>query len=167
MKNFKDKALSILIILALAGGFLYDIHLMFTRANASYSPTSGTISPYWVKITKSYTDFSTAATTNTITVYTLPAKGVVTGCQMNPTTVFSGGLIATYTIKIDQGATAQCVATNVFTGATFTPSSTSLMTISSLSGTTNITATSVSTVGNLSAATQGSVDIYLLISVLP
>jgi hypothetical protein len=123
----------------------------------------------WIKITKTYTDFSTAGLTNTISIYTLPAKGVVHGVQLNPSVAFSGGLIATYTISV--GITGNNVkyqaATNVFTGASFTVNTSALMFVENIGGTTTINATAISTVGNLNAATAGSVDIWLLVSTLP
>lgn len=126
----------------------------------------------WIKIaTKTFTDFSTAGVVNTIASgYLLPVKGIVTGCQIIPTTLFSGGIIASYTISVGIGSGAGIakygIATNVFTGAALaTPNI--LPGIESTTTTTSITITATSTVGNLSAATAGSIDIYLLVSTLP
>ena len=122
----------------------------------------------WVKITKTFSDFSTASVTNAITIYSLSSKQLIHSTQIVVTTTFSGGTIATYTISIGTGgnATKYSAATNVFTGASLPAISTSAG-LESTSGATNILATAISTIGNLSAATQGSVDIYLLISNLP
>lgn len=130
----------------------------------AYDPTV----PRWIKITKTYTDFSTAGLTNEISIYTLPAKGIIHACQIFPSTVFSGGTIASYTISvgISGNATKYGVAANVFTGATLSTIN-ALIGIESMSGTTSIKATAISTVGLLNAASAGSVDIYLLISQLP
>lgn len=128
------------------------------------------IFPRWVKVTKSYTDFSTGGLTNDISIYTLPIKGYIHDIKIVPTTAFSGGLIATYTISVGiSGAlTKYAIATNVFTGnTTLNTIHTPLVGLESTSGTTDIRAQAVSTVGNLSAATAGSVDIYLLVSTLP
>lgn len=123
--------------------------------------------PQWVKITKLYSDFATGALTNTINIYSLPLKGMVHSVMIIPTTVFNGGLIASYTLSVGVSGTPTkyAIATNVFTGSTL-PVPSVVAGVESTSGAVNITTTAISTVGNLSAATQGSVDIYLLISQL-
>lgn len=123
--------------------------------------------PSWVKITKTFSDFSSASVTNSITIYTLPAKAIIHAVQMIVTTAFSGGLIATYTISVGiSGTNAKyAIATNSFTGAGL-PAINVLPGIESSSGATSITATAISTVGNLNAAVAGSIDIYLLTSQL-
>lgn len=131
----------------------------------AYIPTAV---PTWIKITKTFADFSAAALTNAITIYSLAAGGVIHAVMLNPRIVFSGGLIASYTISIGVSGTPAkfAVATNTFTGAPL-PAISVLPAVQSLSGTTNILATAIATVGNLNAATQGTVDIWLLVSILP
>lgn len=123
--------------------------------------------PRWVPVTKSYTDFSTAGLTSTIDIYTLPAKGCVHAIQIYASTLFSGGIIATYTLSV--GKTGDPVyyvtAKNVFTGAPL-PQTTFVFLVDSMTATTTMTATAISTVGNLNAATAGSVTFYLLLSTL-
>jgi hypothetical protein len=122
----------------------------------------------WIKITKTFSDFATAGASNEISIYTLPIKGIIHACQIFATTVFSGGVIATYTVSvgISGNAVKYGIATNVFTGAGLSAINV-LSGIESMSGTTSIKATATSTVGLLNAATQGSIDIYLLVSILP
>lgn len=85
-------------------------------------------------------------------------------------TAFAGGLIATYTVSV--GITGNLVkygsAANVFAtpGAT-TFASNVLPGIENFSSATSIRIAAVSTVGNLNAATAGSVDIWALTSLLP
>lgn len=124
--------------------------------------------PQWIKVTKTFSDFSAASVTNNITIYSLPAKGVIHNVQLVPTVAFSGGLIATYTISVGIAGTLAkyAVATNVFTGFSL-PAISVLPGIESTSGATDIKASAISTVGNLNAAVAGSVDIYLLVSTLP
>lgn len=121
--------------------------------------------PTWIKITKTFSDFSIAGLTNDIEIFSLPAKGVIHSVQIIPTTAFSGGIIATYTVSVGiAGNLAKyAVATNVFTGFTL-PVISAVPGIESSSGATSIRSQAISTVGNLNAATAGSVDIYLLIS---
>lgn len=128
---------------------------------------SGSI-PQWTKVTKLFSDFSTAGLTNSISIYTLPAKGIVHAVQMVINTAFSGGIIATYTISVGISGTLAkyAVATNVFTAAPL-PVISVLPFIESASATTDIKATAISTVGNLNVAVAGSVDIYILTSTLP
>jgi hypothetical protein len=147
--------------------FALAILLLFsfgTKDQKAYDPTV----PKWIKITKTYSDFAAASVTNSPTIYTLPAKGVIHATQLIVTTTFSGGAIATYTLSIGIAGTAAKYnpATNMFTGATL-PSISTISGIESSSGSTSITCTAISTIGLLNAATQGSVDIYLLVSQLP
>lgn len=130
----------------------------------AYTPYSA----QWIKVTKTFSDFSAAAVTNNITIYSLPAKGVIHNVQLVPTVAFSGGLIATYTISVGIAGTLAkyAVATNVFTGFSL-PAISVLPGIESISGATDIKSSAISTVGNLNAAVAGSVDIYLLVSTLP
>jgi hypothetical protein len=131
----------------------------------AYLPT---IVPKWFKVTKTFADFSAAALVNSISINTLPIKGVIHNIQINPRIVFSGGLIATYTISVGiLGTLAKyAIATNVFTGAAL-PAISVLPGVESVNSTASILATAISTVGNLDAATQGTVDIWLLLSILP
>jgi len=131
--------------------------------------TTPTSNPQWIKVaTKTFTDFSTAGATNTIASgYLLPANGVITGCQVIPTVAFSGGTIATYTISVGIASShlKYAIATNVFTGFSLSTPNV-LPGIESTSATTSITLTATATVGLLNASTAGSVDIWLLVSVL-
>lgn len=53
----------------------------------------------WVKVTKTHTDFQTAGTTNDISIYTLPAGGVIHAVKLKPATAFAGTGIATYNLN--------------------------------------------------------------------
>lgn len=137
----------------------------------SYIPTSSS-NPIWLKIaTKTYANFSAAGLINTIASgYLLPAKGIITGCMVIPTVLFSGTAIAAYTISVGIGSGAgvakYAIAANVFTGATLGAPNI-LPGIESVSSTTSITLTATSTVGLLNSSSgTGSVDIWLLVSVL-
>lgn len=121
----------------------------------------------WVKITKTYSDFAIAGLTNNVSIYTLATHEMIHSVIINPTTSFQGGTIATYTISIGipspLNATAYLGATSVL-GGTITANNPTL----SLSLNNNaVSAYAISTIGNLNAATQGSVDFYLLVSTLP
>lgn len=123
--------------------------------------------PHWIKITKAYTDFATGSTTNTITVYTPAANEVVEAVKMIPTTAFTGGLIATYTLSMGQLSAVDLLSA----GSVFTVPSVSFgaanVVNTSIASPPVVTVTAISTVGNLSAATQGSVNFWLKVSTLP
>lgn len=134
----------------------------------SYTPPSTSSISQWIKITKTYSDFSTAGLTNNISLYTLPAKGIIHSVQVVPTVAFSGGLISAYTISV--GIVGNLVkysaAVNSFTGFALAQPS-AITGIESMSATTDIRIAAISVTGLLNVATAGSVDIYLLISQLP
>lgn len=123
-----------------------------------------------VKVTKTYADFATAGLTSTVDLIDLPARALIHAVVVNPTTVFSGGTIATYTVSV--GITGSLdkysAAKDVFTGSALVdePAVTATNIVESLSDDTDVVATAVSTVGNLDAATQGSVDIHIYFSIL-
>lgn len=124
--------------------------------------------PAWIKVTKAYTDFSAAATNNNITIYTLPAGGVIHAVKTKHSVSFAGGLIATYTIStgIAGNLSKYAVSFDIFqaTGALVYQLSTTVSG-ESQSATTAIKAEAISTGANLNAATGGTVDIWLLVSV--
>ena len=79
--------------------------------------------PRWLKFTVTYSDLAIAGLTNDVEIYSLPANAYISSCQIVPTTLFSGGTIATYTISVGKTGdlTMSCVPRNVFTGAPALP----------------------------------------------
>lgn len=163
--NFKKGVISGLLIVTAI--LLVIIVIANSKNTIAYDP----VTPHWLKITKTFSDFSTAGLTNNIEVYSLPAKAVIHSIIMKPTTVFSGGTIATYSISVGRtgvldyfmlGADMKSSAssTTFYNSETFPQP----MDFSSVA---SIRAQAISTVGNLNTATQGSADFYLLISNLP
>lgn len=116
----------------------------------------------WQKSTIAYTSVQTGALTNQLTLFTLPAKGIITGLAVKHSTLFSGGAIATCVVQlgivgqltkfVPSFDIKQAVADQAFTNVT--PGY-----IGSWASGTAITANFISTGANLSALTQGSVDI--------
>ncbi len=126
----------------------------------------------WIKVTKTYTDFATAGLTNDIEIYSLPAKSVIQGCVIKHTTLFSGGTIATYTASVGilGNLVKYAAAFNVLqavSNTTFGLGTAIVPTVEDFGAVKSIRGSVVSTVGLLNAATQGSVDFYLLVSTLP
>lgn len=124
----------------------------------------------WVKVTKTFTDFSFAGLTTDIDVFTLPARGVITKVVLKHTTAFSGGAIASYTVSvgITGNFTKYATAFNVFqaTGDTVFGFN-NLQNMENFGATTSIRAEATATGDNLDQAAAGSVDIYIHYSVLP
>ncbi len=129
--------------------------------------------PIWVKVaTLSFSDFSVVGNTKTIASgYSLPIKGIVMGTQIKATTAFSGGILLDYQIEIGDaivGTNAYLNSTSVFTGSTQAYSGWNApVGYISFTTTTPITVTATSIGDTLNNATDGSLDIYLLIQILP
>jgi hypothetical protein len=128
--------------------------------------------PEWISFTIPYTSVQTAALTNAITLYTLPAKGVVHAVKQKHSTAFTGGAIATCTSQIGiTGTPAKYAAAfNIFQAPADTAAAkqiTGTIGIESDVTTTPIILTATSTVANLSALTQGSLTVSLLVSIAP
>lgn len=121
--------------------------------------------PTWVKYTFTYADFSTAATTNSLDLLSLPAGGIIQGVKIKHSAAFTGGAISAYTIQVGIVGTLNKYASafNVFQA----PGNT-VQQLSTTAGTENggaataIKVTATSTGANLNAATAGSVDIWVL-----
>jgi len=127
----------------------------------------------WIKITKTFADFSAAATNNDIEIYSLPARAMIQSAIIKHTASFTGGAIATYTLSlglvadftryIDPFDVFQAAGNTVFG---YSPSFKE-KTPENFGAATSIRMQAVSTGANLNAAGAGSVDIYLLITTLP
>lgn len=124
----------------------------------------------WTKYTVGFAALSAAAVTNDIELFSLAAKTMIHSVVIKQSTAFSGGLIATYTISvgISGNLVKYGVAFNTFQAAGATVfGMNNLPGIESFTGATSIRIAAVSTIGNLSAATSGSVDVWALTSLLP
>lgn len=130
-------------------------------------PQAELVTPIWRKYTVTYADLATAATTNNITVATLPAGAVVEAVKIKHSTAFAGGAISAYTVSvgITGNLTKYAAAYDVFQAVSATA-----MQLSTTQGTESHTATTAlkiaatSTGANLSAATAGSVDVWIKMS---
>lgn len=126
--------------------------------------------PAWTKYTVAYTDLSIANTVNDIQLFSLVAKGIIHSVVLSHTTRFIGGAISAYTISVgvvgnlSKYASAFDVTQN--TGDTVTQAS-SITDIENKTSATSIRVAANSVGANLSAATQGSIDIWVLTSTLP
>lgn len=129
--------------------------------------------PQWIKITKTYTDFSIAGLTNDIEIYSLPAKGVIHSVILKHSTLFTGGAIASYTIStgiigtLAKYSTAFNVQQAVGNTVIKMGIPAAVPSLENFGVITSIRGAAISTVANLNTATQGSVDFYILVSLIP
>ena len=124
--------------------------------------------PAWEKFTKSYADFVSAGYSNTITLFTLPAGGVIHGVKIKHRNCFSGNSITGYTISVGiDGALAKYASPfDVYQnyGDDVFEMALGLFSESHANATlVRVTASSVN--GTLNMGTQGVVDIWVLKSV--
>lgn len=137
--------------------------------NTGNNVAAGGQLPVWNKFTIPYTSLQTAGLTNTVPVVTLQPHQIVQGAFQNVTTAFSGGTIATIVDTVGiSGTVAKYLASTTLASIAL-GSGLSLATNlpESMTSTTVINLYATSTIGLLSALTQGSVDIYLLIATVP
>lgn len=123
-------------------------------------------SPTWIKITKSYSDFSAAGLTKTVNIATLPAKSVVHATIVNPTTTFVGGIISAYSVSVGIVSNVDLMPASSVLTLPSRPFASALIVAGNVGSTDTVTATAISITGLLNAATQGSVDIWILVSIL-
>lgn len=140
------------------------------KAKLDAVPVAGTY-PSWIKITKTYSDLAAASTTNNIEVYSLPASSVIHNVVVKHTVAFAGGGISAYTVSVGITSTLDkyALAFNVFQAVAATTLALALLPgMENIGGSaTSIRLAATSTSANLNAATQGSVDVWLLVSTLP
>ena len=135
--------------------------------DASGQPRATLVTPIWRKYTVTYSQLAAAATTNNITLFSLPAGGVIHAVKTKHSASFTGGSISAYTLSVGiTGTLAKySAAFDVFQAASATA-----MQLATTVGTESHTAATAikiaaaSTGANLSAATAGSVDVWVLVS---
>lgn len=135
---------------------------------ASFTGSGSGISnvPKWVKVTKTFADLSAAATTNTITLYTLPAAGIIHAIKIKQSAQFNPSS-GTYALSVGlNGNTAKYINGRVVSTAV---SGTEQLVAAVLDSpdhgsTTAIQLTATTSAVNLNTVTAGSVDIWLFIS---
>lgn len=120
----------------------------------------------WVRFTKTHTNFQTAATTNDIELFSLPAGAILHAILIKHSVAFAGTGITSYTISVGiTGAlTKYASAFNVFQAvADTTLQLSSTLGIENWGVGTSIRAQATANV-NLSNSTAGTVEIYALVS---
>ncbi len=140
--------------------------------------------PKWIKITKTYADFSVASTSQGVLLFILQSKGIIHDAYIKHSQEFIGGGLSSYIAKLGSSTInndftdeldvfsaptdSSYLGLNVPSSA-LSQASYPFRSLSPLIGTTNKSIyIYVDSIGaNLNAATQGSVDIWFLISTLP
>lgn len=135
--------------------------------DANGQPQAALVTPIWRKYTVTKTQLAAAATTNNITLFTLPAGGIIEAVKIKHSASFTGGSISAYTISVGiTGTLAKYAAAyDVFAA----PSATAMQLSTTVGTESHTAATAIkvaatSTGANLSAATAGSVDIWVKVS---
>jgi len=145
----------------------------FLKADGTFAvPTASpaTNSPSWTKYTISHTALQTASVTNTIDLATLPLKTVLHQIMIKQSTAFAGSSITAYTLSVGITGSLQkySASYDVFQSISDTARSiTQIEDVPSFSSSTTLKLTATSTGANLNSSTTGSVDIWLLTSLLP
>jgi hypothetical protein len=140
------------------------------ETNQTNIETLQTASVKWTKYTKSYTDFSAAATSSEISLVTLNAAEVVQGIVIKHSAVFGGGSITSYEVSVGPSGDAtkyvdsfdadQTVASSAFLNTT-------LMELEDFASTSVLAVQAVTVGDDLDQAASGSIDIWVLSSTLP
>ena len=129
--------------------------------------TPGGVTPVWTKYTVPYSSFTAIANTESITLFTLAAGGVIHGVKIKHSTAFSGGALSAYDVSVGIAGNEQKYAPNfdVFqaTGAT-TYDLTSDLGGEDHGATTAILITATSVGDTLDQVAAGSVDVWVLTS---
>jgi len=126
--------------------------------------------PLWTKYTVPHTSLQAATTTNNITLFSLPANTMIHQVVIKHSIQFAGSGLSGYTISIGiaSNLTKYTVPFNVFQATSDTARSiTQACEIESFSGATDIKISAVSSNVNLNQSTSGSVDIWVMTSLLP
>lgn len=149
---------------AIAGGLS-----AFAAAAPGVDPTAIGAALLWVKVgvALSHVAFQTAGTTQSITLFTLPAAGTIHAVKIKHSTAFVGGAITAYTLSVGIAGTLAKYATafDVFQAVSNTAFQTTGVTgAENNSAGTAILITATSTTANLNASTAGIVDVWALLS---
>lgn len=126
--------------------------------------------PRWRKVTIPYTSLSSGSSVFAITALTLQAGEGIDTVILHHTTAFSGGAVSAYTVEVGQSGNSDkySVSFDVFQASGNTVRDTSsVMDVPNFGATTDVIVTARSTGAALSAATAGSVDVYIRTFLLP
>lgn len=119
--------------------------------------------PRWYKFTVPYTSLSAASTNVSTSLITLPSGGVVNAARMVITTAFTGGSVSAADITVNALTAGDVIAsTSVITIPT--PPVLASPLYGNIGGTTVVGITLITVGDDTQNLTNGSADVYLLIS---
>jgi len=129
--------------------------------------------PVWTKYSLTHTDLAAASTSNTIQLFSLPAKGIIHTVILKSTTQFSGGAISSYVIAVGiQGNLTKYSdgtydVTTAVSGTFFQLGVSQPPQPEDFGSATSIKIAAVSVGANLDQASAGALDVYVETSLLP
>jgi hypothetical protein len=142
--------------------------IVFGSKNLSLDASGFGNFPVWKKYTLTVANFATAATSNSITLFSLPAHAAIHNVIISQSTAFTGTGVTSYTVSVGVAGNNTKYATafdvHQAAGASVAQASASFN-FESKTAAVNITATATSNVNLNFAAAAGSVDIWVLASV--
>lgn len=123
--------------------------------------------PRWRRFTVSESDFTAAATSEAITLFTLGAGEVIHAVKIKHSAAFTGGTLSAFTLEvgISGNSTKYASAFDVFQAAADTAFQVSSVVDSENHGSgTAIEITATSTGDNVVSATAGAAEVWVLVS---
>lgn len=126
--------------------------------------------PRWRKYTYTFSDFSSASTSFSVTALALQSNQGIDAVVVHHTTQFSGGSITAYAVEVGITGNTDLYSKpqDVFQASSGTTRRVSnVLDIPNLAATTDLVVTAKSGGDNLDQATQGSVDVYVRTFELP
>ncbi len=136
------------------------------------SPLTPDQRPGWIPVlTFTHTQLQAASLTNDIEAYSLPAKAVYHGHIFKTTVAFGGGAISAYTLSLGIAGELDrfCAPFDVFQAVADTTflNAGPAFEARNFGAATSLRLAATSVGANLNASTAGSVQLYLLLSLLP
>lgn len=129
--------------------------------------TGASSSPVWQKYTVQYSDINGATTTDSATLFTNPARGVIHAVAFQNLTQFEGGSVTGVKISVGTTATANKYALGTDVGTSAVNQIYNALAMDDFTATQAIIATFSATGSNLDSLTAGQIDVYVLRSQLP
>jgi hypothetical protein len=125
--------------------------------------------PFWRRYRITYDQFSTAGLTNSITLFSLPPGYMIHACKLKHSEVFDGPSISSYTISVGiSGTVAKYLAAfnchNAVAATTFGLSTSTMIGSENHDAAVDILASATAIGANLSTATTGIAEVFVLMS---
>lgn len=132
------------------------------------TPSNPSASPTWFKFTLSHTQLQAAALTNSITLYALPAGCIIHGAKLKHSVTFDGPAITEYHLSLGFAGETQAllIEYDVESIAVGSNNFAISQTFDSRdhNDVVNVLVTGRSVGANLNTSTQGTAEVWLLVS---